>query len=197
MRRLSPVDVGVPAVQCKQHQCVSLRSSASLTATAAEMRNSLSCRGAWGGTHTNFLSIVDAAPQATMRPFHICKLLRKLVTESLVTFGTFYFMHMIWNNGFRLGWPFTENLPLLKFSFDLRFNFKRHSGIYLVVSTRFLLHNRSLPLAEISGRHLLPTNSLPFYYFQTGRRREKARARRRRACAHRRREFMLQGCIFF
>ena len=99
--------------------------------------------------------------------FHISKLLRKLVsrmpiiaslTESLLTFGTFYFMHMIWNNGFRLGWPFTENLPLLKFSFDLRFNFKRHSGIYLVVSTEFLLHNRSLPLAEISGRHLLPTN---------------------------------------
>ena len=55
--------------------------------------------------------------------FHISKLLRKLVsrmpiiasqsyiaslTESLLTFGTFYFMHMIWNNGFRLGWPFTE-----------------------------------------------------------------------------------------
>ena len=99
--------------------------------------------------------------------FHISELLRNLVsrmpiiaslTESILTFGTFYFMHMIWNNGFRLGWPFTENLPLLKFSFDLRFNFKRHWGIYLVVSTEFLLHNRSLPLAEISGRQLLPTN---------------------------------------
>ena len=40
---------------------------------------------------------------------------------------------------------------------------------------------------------------ISFYYFQTGRRRRRVQARawRRRACAHRRKEFMLQGGIFF
>ena len=35
-----------------------------------------------------------------------------------------------------------------------------------------------------------------FYYFQTGRRREKARARRRRACAHRRKNLCYKGVFF-
>ena len=68
------------------------------------------------------------------------------------------------------------------------------SRIYIVLAHYFATNKSSFPLASALAKVMAMQDSL--YYFQTGRR-VQARAWRRRACAHRRKEFMLQGCIFF